>query len=92
MSDIIDAALRQFYGRLDITDEQRAIFPVCTEMCDRATDLVAVPPLDQIGAAGMLEIAKVLTRFDRLIDDEWRDNLIRLGAGLLKQMQQHGEG
>jgi hypothetical protein len=91
MSDRIDAALRQFYGRTDITDRDRAIFPVYTEIHDRANDLAGMPPLDQMGGAGAMEIAKVLTRFDGLIEDEWRDSLIAVAAGLLKQMQQHGK-
>lgn len=90
MSDRNDAAPQHFYGRGNVTDEQRAIFPVHTEIHDRANDLAGMPPLDQMGSAGAMEIATVLTRFDGLIKDQWRDNLIAVAAGLLKQMKQHG--
>ncbi len=83
----MDRALTDFYARLDLTEDQKAVFPVYTEIQDAADAMSGDLPLDQLGGACAMEIAKILTRFDGEIDDEWRHNLIIVGAGMLRLMK-----
>lgn len=92
MTDHMDEGFRDFYAGNDFTDEQKRMMPAWFEIQDASETLVATPPLDEIGGAGTLEIAKILTRFEDQIDDEWRKDLIQLGAGLLKQMHEYKKG
>jgi hypothetical protein len=86
MVDRMDEAGHEFFASL--TDEQKALFPAYTEIQDFANAMVGDPPSHEVAGAGVMEIAKVLSRFDGQIEDEWRNNLIALGAGLLRIMNQ----
>lgn len=87
----MDKGWRDFYASNEVTDEEKAMMPVFTEISDRATDLPGVPALRQLAGAGVIEIAKVLTRFDNQIEDEWRHGLIQLAAGLFRYMKAENE-
>lgn len=91
MTDHMDEGFRELYASNEFTDEQKRMMPVWVEIQDKSESLSETPPLDQLGGAGVMEIAKVLTRFGDQIEDDWRESLIRLGAGLLKQMHEYKE-
>jgi hypothetical protein len=76
--------MADFMARDDLTDAQKACFPVYIEIQDAATAMPRNIILGQLGGAGAMEIATILTKFEDQIDDEWRHNLIRVGAGLLR--------
>jgi len=87
MTDRTDRTIADWFGHSDLTAEQREVFAAYAEIQDIADSIHGVPPVDEIGGAGTMEIAKILTCFPDRIDDEWRHNLIMLAAGLLNLMR-----
>lgn len=85
MVDVVDALIVKLW-RNPMTDDERAAFAAHCELQD-ASELevdVAAAPL-----AASLQIAKILTRFDAGIDDEWRAELIQLGGALIRLDRTH---
>ena len=69
-------------ARRELTAEERMLIPVIDEM----EEIAALPGLDihLAPSAAVTELARILTRFDTSIDDEWRHRLIRFGGALLR--------
>ena len=81
MVDVVDSIIAEYRRRPALDEQDRSAFAVHCEIQDASendVDINAAP------LSASLHIARLLTRFETQIDDEWRAQLIQLGGDLVR--------